>query len=149
LSLMGAGGAIGHLAVLEKARGIFAAERHGGLEQRGIDTLTLAGAAAGDQGCEDAVARGDAGEMVRQRNAHRPRSVEVGQQAEKAAHRLADRVIAGARRVRTGRTEPGYRAPNEARIVALRIVVAEPEPLHGPGTEVLDQDVGGADEQAR
>ena len=30
-----------------------------------------------------------------------------------------------------------------------RVVVAEPEPLHGPGAEILDQDVGGADERAR
>ena len=70
-----AGGAVRHLAVLEKARGILAAERNRGLQQRGVDALPLAGAIARDlQRAEDAVARHHAGEMVRERDAHRTRA---------------------------------------------------------------------------
>ena len=85
--------------------------------------------------------------MIGQRYAHRPRMLQIGEQAEKPAERLTDGVVTRPRRIRTVAAEARDRAPHQARIVARNRVVAEPEPLHRADAEIFDQDVGGADER--
>ena len=91
---------------------------------------------------QDAIGRERAGQMIGQRNAHRLRRLAVGQHREQAGHRLADRVVAGPAAVRAFRTEAGDRAIDQPRIVGGERLIAEAEPVHRAGAEILDDDVG-------
>src|SRR5439155_9615910 len=60
---------------------------------------------------------------------------------------LHDEVVAGAVRLRPGLPKARDRAVDEPRVAARERSVAEPELVHRPGPEVLDEDVALSDER--
>ena len=119
------------------------------LLHRHLDELALAGAAALHQRREDrhremhaGAAVADIGAVDHRRaaglagHAHRPRG--------RLRHRLEAFVVA----VRAVGAEPLDRGIDDARVELLDRVVAEPEPLHDAGAEVLGDDIGLLDQAA-
>ena len=115
-------------------------------EHRDFDQTAASGAAALEQRAEHAVRRVDAGDRIRERRTEKARTVGIDDDAEKAAQRLRDRVVARAIRVRAARAEAADRAVDELWIEILQPLPPGAESLGGAGTEVLDVDVGARDQ---
>jgi len=62
--------------------------------------------------------------------------------AHHAAHPLHDHVVGGPGRVRACASESRHRRVDQARVTHVQRVPAEPQLVHRPGPEVLDEHVG-------
>ncbi len=120
-----------------------------GVEQADVDMLT--GAAIGlamIEGGEDADRSIHAGHVVDDAGAdlHRTRAglaVDMAGDAHQAAHRLENRVVAGAGRIRPGLAEAGDRTIDDAGIDGTDRFIVEPVALEIADLEILHHDVGG------
>ena len=84
-----------------------------------------------------------AGDLVGQRDRREQRAaVGLAVDRREPAHRLGDGGEARTWRVRAVLAETGDPRDHEPRVAGEEHVGAEPEPLEGAGTEVLDQHVG-------
>jgi hypothetical protein len=127
-----------------------AQHRNARLEQRGVHLGAGAGAMPLLHGREDRERRVEPGEHVHHGRHHllRP-AIGLGIQAHHAGGRLGDEVVRARARERAVLTEPGNAAVDQPRVQPLHRLVAEPQPGHHAGAEVLDQHVGAGDEFAR
>jgi hypothetical protein len=122
----------------------------GGREQRGGDPLPLAAAFALVQRGGDAVGAEHAGQDVGDRDADLGgRTTDRTGDAHQAGLALDDLVEARPVPVGTALAEAGDGQHHQPVVEGLERVGAEPEPVHHPGTEVLDQHVGVADQPAQ
>ena len=114
-----------------------------------VDHLAAAGAGAGVQGQQGPEGGEGPGQGVADGD---PRAAGrrggVAGDIAQPAHGLADGAVPGPGRVRPVLAEPGHPDQHQPRVPLGQRVVAEPPPLQGPGPEVLDQDVGGAEQPA-
>ncbi len=114
--------------------------RHG-FEHRHFDEAAAPRAAALEQRAEHTVCRVDTGDRIRECRPEKARSIWIDDDAEKAAQRLRDRVIARAVRVRAAGAETADGAVDELGIEISQPLLAGAETLRSAGSEVLDVDV--------
>ncbi len=114
------------------------------VEHRDHEVVTLSGALAVVQRCTDGLGHGEGGGLVDDDVAH-----EVGQwdglallPGDDGGECLDDRVDDRTVGVRTGGSVPADRHVDHARVARLDVVVAEAQPVHDAGPEVLDHHVG-------
>src|SRR5256712_3926162 len=117
-------------------------ERHARRQHAHLDPLPLPRPPPRRERGQDAVRGVEPGELVRHGRADRLGIVEVREYAPQAREGLPDRVIDRTVGCRAARADPGHRAVHEARVRLAERRVPDPHPLRGPGSEVLDDDVG-------
>src|SRR5207249_4238958 len=117
-----------------------------GTKEAHVDVLAAARPLAGDE-------RGDGGERTEGARAvvvvgdHvQHRGVVPALRRREAGPRLEDGVEAGQRSEGPGRAVAGDRHVHQPRVQARQVIPADPEPVHDTRAEVLDDDVGAADE---
>ena len=104
--------------------------------------LPLAAERAIHQRAQHAVAGVHAGQMIGERDAHALRLARIGQQAQQAAARLADGIVARHVAVRPVRTEAGNRTVNDLGIELFDVVVTEAAFVQDAGAKVLNKHIG-------
>lgn len=135
---------VGHGATGDPGRAVVDQAGQGRGQQVDLDVLPGAGGVAVVQGGEDPDRGVVAGHHVEHRDPGPVgRAVGVTGQAHQAGHGLHHQVVAGHVTPGTG-SETADGRVDHARIGGTDAVVAEPEPVHAAGPEVLDDDVGAA-----
>ena len=142
-------GAVGHVLVAVHHR----AQRRGDRDRArlvhgDLDPLALAGALALDERAQDAGAEMDAREEVADRGAglgRRP--VGVARRIGDAAHRLDGDVHGGEVAIGAVEAEARAAAIDQARVQLAQHLVAQSQPVHDAGGEILDQHVGLLDQR--
>ena len=127
----------------EIGRRLIDAERHGALVERDIDMLALAGAGAAVDGDHGGVGPEHAGADIGYGDGQAEgravlRTVDGGE----AGHGLGNQVEAAAGAVGPVLPEARDRGHHQAGILRRERIVAEAEPRHDAGPEVLDHDIG-------
>ncbi len=122
-------------------------EGQAGLQHRHIDELTLAGMGALEQRRGHGEGGGHAGQHVadREAGAGRPHLGVAGQRHD-ARQRLDLAVIAGLVAIRAGLAEAGHRAIDQPRVDLGQRGIADAEPVHHAGAEILHDHVGVGDQ---
>jgi hypothetical protein len=119
------------------------AQRHGGLERRGVDTLAASGAVTRAQRRQDADDGEQRGAEVGDRHAHLHGLAAVGAgRAHDPAHRLRHEIAPLAPRVRATGAEGRDRTGDEPRVRGGEGVGLDAGPPRGLRGAVLDEDVG-------
>ena len=117
-------------------------------EQRAFDPRPFAGRELAHVGRHDAHREQRAGVLVDDRRADRlGLAVLVAGRAHQAGPRLDDEVLRLAREHRTLAAPTGAARVDDVRLALLDVFVAEAEPVHHAGAEVLDHHVGLLDQR--
>src|SRR5439155_7854778 len=115
------------------------------LEQRAVHALADPALVAVEERVHDAEGAEDPrGEVEEGHAATDGSAARLARDGHDAAERLHERLVARALGGRAGPAEGRDRAVDQARIFGREALPAEAELLHGPGAEVLDEDVGAA-----
>lgn len=144
---MGLAEPFGPLAVGEKVGGLVDPERHGGLEQRGLDPLPLAGLLPRLQRRQHANREIEAGPDIGDGQGNTiGRAILRPRHRHQAGHRLDHEVEAAAAGIRTGLAEAGDRTQHQSRVARMQRFPAQAQPLHNAGAKILQHHVGAVDQ---
>ena len=147
---MDVAGALRRLAAGQVAGALVGQHGHAYVQQRQVDVLALAAAAAGVvarmQGGQDGAAGVHAGEKVDHGHPHTQGAaaglvIGVAGDAHEPAHGLYQHVVAGTRCIGSGLAEPGDRAVDQARVEAAQAGVVQAIACQASGLEVFHQHV--------
>jgi hypothetical protein len=117
------------------------------LLHRDLDKLAVAGGVALDESGEDRYRQMHAGAGIADIGAvNQRRAARLAGYAHRTGHRLCHRLKAFELAIGAVRAEALDRGIDDPRIKCLHGLIAEPEPLHDPRTEVLGDDIGIADQ---
>ena len=131
----------------EPARARPRGKGHRRLQERALDALSLARALPLVEGGEDALHSPHAGAEIADGQAHRGRRpVRLSRDVHDPAHALRDQIEAALLAIGPIRAEAGKLGIDEARVLLLERLEAEPGPLHDGGAVVFHEHVHAGDE---